>query len=69
VWSKLKVAHATCSYSTFRCVWLDITRDGMESSLISELILFHLMFGWMDEVIYIFCLVGGTRMRGMKIII
>jgi hypothetical protein len=53
-----------------RCVkgafgWASM-RDGMGSSLMSEMSSSHLMFGWMDEIISIFCLVGG---RGMIIII
>jgi hypothetical protein len=45
------------------------TRDGTGSTLMSGMSSSHLMFGWMDEVIPIFCLVEGTRMRGMRIII
>jgi hypothetical protein len=41
----------------------------MGSSLISGMSLSHLIFSWMDEVIPVFSLVGGTTMRGMRIII
>jgi hypothetical protein len=41
----------------------------MESSLISGISLSHLIFGWTDDVIPIFYLVRGTRMREMRIII
>jgi hypothetical protein len=45
------------------------TRNGMGLSLMSGISLSHLIFGWMDKMIHVFCLVGGTRMRGMRIII
>jgi hypothetical protein len=37
------------------------TRDGAGSSLMSEMSSSHLMFGWMDEVIPVFCKVWNTH--------
>jgi hypothetical protein len=47
----------------------ELRRDGMGSSKISCMSSFIMVFDWMEGVVPIFCLVGGTRMRGTRIII
>jgi hypothetical protein len=46
-----------------------VTRNGTGSFLISSINSSYLIFDWMNEVISVFCVVGGTRMTGMRIII
>jgi hypothetical protein len=53
----------------YQCVWLFVTRNGTGSFLISSINSSYLIFDWMNEVISVFCVVGGTRMTGMRIII